>query len=148
MFRDESERIIRNVRRSKTADKVLRNDSIIAQPGTIQSNAASPGCSSPLRSPRLAKLASLPSQSFEDLGVSFFFSNYTFYEPPFYSEHHTWLTQSYVQDKPNHVLRPAISAIGMAGFSNVHNAPILKSKAEEYHCTALAAIRQALNDPL
>lgn len=97
-------------------------------------------------SPYLASIAYPLSQSVEDLGVNFFFCNYTFYEPPFYSDHHTWLTHSYLQDRSNHVLRPAIEAIGMAGLANVSRTPYFRSMAEERHCIALAAIRHALND--
>jgi hypothetical protein len=88
------------------------------------------------------------SQSVNDLGASFLFANYFHNEPPFYSHYHSWVTQSYYESQPNHVLRATIEAVGMAGLANVLNSPRVKSASEQQYQKASQAMREALNDPI
>lgn len=53
--------------------------------------------------------------------------------------------QSYSED--GHVLREAIEAVGMAGISNVSDAPDVASKSKRQYGRALASLNQALKDP-
>jgi hypothetical protein len=87
---------------------------------------------------------SLPAN---DLGANFLFSNYIFNEPPFYSNYHTWVAQSYYESQPNHVLRAVVEAVGMAGLSNVFHLPRVKSASKEQYYKALVGLKEALNDP-
>ena len=88
------------------------------------------------------------SQPINELGANFFFAKYTFKERPFSGAYHDWLTQSYVEYQPNHILRTAIEAVGLAGLSNVFHAPDIASKAKAQYCEVLAGMKQTLNDPV
>src|SRR5262249_43323873 len=83
-----------------------------------------------------------------ELGANFFFTKYTINEAPFCNDYNDWLTRSYFEDGPSHVLRVAIDAVGMAGISNVFHAPPVSSKTKKQYCQALAAMKQALDDPV
>lgn len=82
------------------------------------------------------------------LGANFFFAKYTFNGPPFSSNFHDWVTQSYLESGPNHVLRAVIEAVGMAAISNVSHAPHVASRSKKQYCKALTAMTQALNEPV
>ena len=130
IFRDESERIIRKVReRESTA--ILTQETVAMTAGI---SPHSPSIPCPL------------SQPINELGVNFFFAKYVSNEPPFASNYRAWLTQSYIEARPNHVLRAAIEAVGMAGLSNVFYAPQVESKSKAQYCKALAAMAQALSN--
>jgi hypothetical protein len=88
------------------------------------------------------------SQSVNDLGASFLFAKYFHNEPPFYSHYHAWVTQSYYDSHPRHVLRATIEAVGMAGLANVLHSPRVKSASEEQYRKASHSMREALNDPV
>lgn len=80
--------------------------------------------------------------------ANFFFTKYTFLEPPFSKDNIGWLARSYLEDVANPVLRLVIEAIGMSGISNVFHAPNVASKARKQYCTAMAAMKQSLDDPI
>ena len=88
------------------------------------------------------------SQPINELGANFFFAKYSINESPFSNEYHDWLARSYFEGEPSHVLRAAINAVGMAGISNVFHAPHVASKSKEQYCKALAAMKQALDNPV
>lgn len=138
MFRDESERIIRNARqKSKSINECL--DSPFSSADSEQSS----------QSNTLVSRISHPlSQSVDKLGVSFFFAKFTLNEPPFSRDYNDWLTQSYLEDETNHVLRPAIDAVGLAAMSNVFHAPNVASQSKERYSHALVAMNRALSDPV
>ena len=87
------------------------------------------------------------SESINDLGVNFLFTNYFYNQPPFYSHYHTWVAQSYHESHLGHVLRATIEAVGMAGLANVLHSPRVKSASEQQYRKASHAMREALNDP-
>jgi hypothetical protein len=88
------------------------------------------------------------SQPINEIAANFFFANYSCNEPPFSESYQAWLTQIYSEARPNHALRVAIEAVGLAGISNVSYAPNLASKSQELYGRALAATKQALSDPI
>jgi hypothetical protein len=88
------------------------------------------------------------SHAVNDLGANFFFSKYIFDEPPFSNDYNMWLAQSYAEVSRHRVLRAAIEAVGMAGLSNVSYAPRLESKSKQHYGEVLAAVKQALSDPV
>jgi hypothetical protein len=88
------------------------------------------------------------SQPINEIGAHFFFANYTCNEPPLSEGYHVWLTKTYYEDPPNHGLRAAIEAAGMAGISNKFYAPQIASKSKEQYGRALAATKQALSNPI
>jgi hypothetical protein len=148
LFRDESERITRKARQIEQSNSVLIQETVATCPKPPQSSA--PTSESKCLTSSFGPI-SIPcplSQPINELGANFFFAKYTFNEPPFFSDYHDWLTQSYFEDGPNHVLRAVIEAVGMAGISNVFHAPHVASKSKEQHCEALAAMKQVLNDPV
>jgi hypothetical protein len=148
MFRDESERTIRKARQIEQSKSVLIQENLTISPRS-PTGSAPPSESNSLTSSLYPISISHPlSQPINELGANFFFAKYSFNEPPFFSDYHDWLTQSYSEDGPNHVLRAAIEAVGMAGISNVFHAPHVASKSKEQYCEALAAMTQALNDPV
>jgi len=148
MFRDESDRIIRKVRQIKQSNSVLIQGTRATSPGPPQSSALTSESKSLTSSLRPISISYPLSQPVNDLGANFFFAKYTFSEPPYSSDYHAWLTKSYFEDGPNHILRPAIEAVGMAGLSNVSYAPNIESKSKEQYCKALAAMKQALDNPV
>jgi hypothetical protein len=148
LFRDESERIIRKARQIEQSNSVLIQETITTCPRPPQSSAPTSESKSLASSFGPISISYPLSQPINELGANFFFAKYTFNEPAFSSDYHDWLTQSYFEDGPNHVLRAAIEAVGMAGISNVFHAPHVASKSKEQHCEALAAMKQALNDPV
>jgi len=139
-FRDESDRIIRKARQI--------GDTKSSSNSTGSQNSRTTSGSSSLTSPMSPVSISFPlSLPITDLGANFFFTKYTFNEPPFSGSYHSWLTQSYLEDGPSHCLRTVIEAVGMAGISNVSHTPQLASKAKEQYCNALAAMKKDLDDP-
>ena len=125
VFRDETRRIVQRVRQSQQSNSGLPRCTVSEPPQTI---------SYPV------------SQPATELGVNFFFAKYIFKEPPFYSDHCAWLTQSYIEPRSQNVLRAAIEAVGMAGLSNAFHAPHVESASREKYRQALIALQQALND--
>lgn len=148
MFRDESERIIQKAcQTEQTATSILRGG-VIVSPRSPKRNA--PGTelnltTAPIYAPSISPPLSHP---IDILGANFFFAKYTFNGPPFSSNFHDWLTQSYLENRPSHVLRAVIEAVGMAAISNVSHAPHVASKSKKQYCKALTAMRQALNEPI
>ncbi|KPM38717.1 hypothetical protein AK830_g7849 [Neonectria ditissima] len=132
LFRDESERIVRKVRQTEQSQLPA-----VAPDGSVHSGSG-------IDSPLLSISRPLP-QPINDLGASFFFTKYTFNQPPFGEEYHSWLTESY--SKNESILRAAIEAVGMAGISNVSYAPNVASRSKELYCKAIRVMNQALSDP-
>lgn len=157
MFRDDSDRTIRRVtRQTKLPGAAGPPETPVSsidyqEPGLSFHESPSLASSlSPSPTPSLPPFEipyplTLP---ITDLAASFFFTKYTFSEPPFSSDYHDWLARSYFADGPNHVLRAAIEAVGMAGISNISYAPRVASKAKQKYCGALSIIKQALDDPV
>jgi hypothetical protein len=144
MFRDESDRIIRKARKLHEEFQAEQpRSSVMQDAGSTVSTI--PAISSPLPS------TSIPyalSQPINEIGAHFFFANYTCDEPPLSESYHAWLTQMYYGDPPNHALRAAIEAAGMAGISTIFYAPNVESKSKERYGRALAAVKQTLSDPV
>lgn len=137
LFRDESKRIVRKIRK----DEQSRSSPSHTAMTTSVAISEKPSNDN-LVSMTLVQLC----QPVNELGANFFFSKYTFNESPFAGDYHEWLTRSYVDE--NHVLRAAIEAVGTAALSNVYYAPHIASNSQERYCNALAAINQALGDPV
>lgn len=81
-------------------------------------------------------------------GAQFFFANYNdrYSEPPFARDYNAWLSRSYLENRPDNVLRLVIEAIGMSGLSNVFMAPEVAIKSRETYDKALRAMKEVLND--
>jgi hypothetical protein len=62
--------------------------------------------------------------------------------------YYSWLTKTYLEESPNHALRTAIEAAGMAGISNRFYAPHIAAKSKVQYGRALAATKQALDNPV
>ena len=145
-FRDESDRIIRKAR--QIGDSKPNSISTTSNSPMFSQNTGTTSGSSSLTSPLSPVNISFPlSLPITDLGANFFFTKYTFNEPPFSTSYHSWLTQSYFEDGPSHCLRTVIEAVGMAGISNISHTPQLASKAKEQYCNALIAMKKDLDDP-
>jgi hypothetical protein len=146
VFRDESKRVIQKARQyersnalwTKAAAPISTKCLGVSQVLELKS-------STPLLPP--LSIRPPPSQSINDLGVNFLFANYFYNQPPFYSDYHTWVAQTYHESHPGHVLRAVIEAVGMAGLANVANSPRFKSASEQQYNRASVAMREALNDP-
>ena len=155
MFRDESERVIRKARQSaRNARQIEHSGSISTQDGLTSSpsSAKSGGVwfdIYPIISSQSPVSIFYPlCQPISELGANFFVTKYSLNEPPFSTDYHDWLTRSYFEDGPNDVLRASIEAVGMAGIANVFHTPQVASKSKQRYCEALAALRQALDDPV
>lgn len=85
-------------------------------------------------------------QSPNELGANFFFAKYVFNGHPFAISHRNWLAKCYLQDCPG-PLGAAIEAAGMAGISNISDSLHLAYKSKERYRDAVAAAKQALDDP-
>jgi hypothetical protein len=146
VFRDESERIIRRARRLDNDDETHSLDSLLIQSkSSAYSQTSHPNY--------LASLVPIPicsalSQPINQLGANFYFTNYTFDECPYSRRCREWIVQIYSEEHPNNILRAAIEAVGMAGISNVFNAPEVAYKSKEQYCRVLAATKKALSDPI
>ncbi|ORY13038.1 hypothetical protein BCR34DRAFT_562645 [Clohesyomyces aquaticus] len=88
------------------------------------------------------------SQPINEIGAHFFFANYTCDEPPLSKEYITWLMQMYTEGNNNYALRASVEAAGMAGLSNIFDAPDIASKSKEHYGRALAATNRALSNPV
>lgn len=146
LFRDESARIIRKVHRARQPRPYQVQGSLPALLGSStkgEGTSASPPPSNYRLSFSLSRPVIHPTN---DLGASFFFTKYTFNEPPFGGDFHTWLTQSYCED--GHVLRLAIDAVGTAGISNLSDAPRVESRSRGQYVKALGLLNKALGDPV
>jgi hypothetical protein len=148
LFRDESERTIQKARQIEQSNSVLIQETVTTCSRPPQISAPTSESKSLTSSFGPVSISYPLSQPINELGANFFFTKYTFNEPPFSSDYHDWLAQSYFEDGPNHVLRAAIEAVGMAGISNVSHAPHVASKSKEQYCKALAAMKQVSNDPV
>lgn len=151
LFRDESGRTIRRARKTRQVQDIAEQAALVcADASSSNLGLQVPERSSSLVSPVLA-LGHLPCslvQPATELGACFFFTKYAFHEPPFSFDYHDWLSRCYVDGSSRQVLRKAIEAVGMAGISNVSPSSSIASKASRGYCDALAAIHQALNDPV
>ena len=127
---------------------VLMQENLSSSPSSPTSDAPPSESNSFTSSLCPTSISQLLFQPINELGANFFFAKYTFSEPPFSSDYHDWLTRSYFSDGPNHVLRAAIEAVGMAGISNVSHTRHVASKSKSRYCEALAAMKVALNDPV
>ena len=155
MFRDESERVIRKARQSaRNARQLEHSGSILIQGShTVSPSSAESGeirfDVNPITSSQFPVSIFYPlCQPISELGANFFVTKYSLNEPPFSTDYHDWLTRSYFEDGPNDVLRASIEAVGMAGIANVFHTPQVASKSKQRYCEALAALRQALDDPV
>lgn len=141
LFRDENDRIIRISRKRNGQLKAALTtnqtpDSVVARVSNarhefVQSVVLSSNISTPL------------SQPIDDLGAIFFFTKYTYNTPPYSTDYHDWLTQSYLADTPT---RAGIEAVGLAGISNTSYTPYIMRKSREKYSEAIVAVKQALND--
>lgn len=145
LFRDESARIIRNARRLDQSQVISVQQTLVVSPQRSTSNKLTSTSTPPIPYHLPLSISPPPLQPISELGASFFFTKYTFNEPPFCTEYHDWLIQSYSED--GHILRAAIEAVGMAGISNVSDAPDAACKSKSQCGRALAGLNQALNDP-
>ena len=129
MFRDESERIIQKAHTIR-GEPQIQQPSSPAMQNVVSALSTTPGFSTCLIP------TSIPhwlSQPINEVGAHFFFASYTCNEPPLSEAYHAWLTQMYWEDPPNHALRAAIEAAGMAGVSNIFYAPQIESKFKEQY---------------
>jgi hypothetical protein len=139
MFRDESERIIRKVHTlHEVSESQEKLDAIFDPPNSSKFSI----------SKFYSSIPNEPSQPVNEIGANFFFTNYTCLQPPLSESYHEWLTRMYLEDTPNHGLRAAIEAAGMAGISNRFYAPNVDSKSKEQYIRALTATKKALSDPV
>lgn len=161
LFRDESERIIRKAHAlvERTKSSIIQDD--VTKDAPISSSSVHSGFST-LQSYDIAHRSEpaffdfLPptsisygiSQPANDLGAHFFFANYTCDDPPLSVAYCSWLTKTYLEESPNHALRTAIEATGMAGISNRFYAPDMAAKSKVQYGRALAATKQALYNPV
>lgn len=135
LFRDESERIVRRVR-------VLNGDMHEPPLSALSTSSTS-------ASPSTAVISHSLSQPVTELAANFFFSKYYACDgPPPPDGFPHWLAQSYCHLAPSHALRAVIEATGMAGISNVHNAPELASRSKQQYGRALESLQRALSDPV
>ncbi|KAF1810197.1 hypothetical protein P152DRAFT_102382 [Eremomyces bilateralis CBS 781.70] len=147
MFRDESLRIIKRVRKTYDDNAPLEQRAPLivhnAVP-TVQLQSNGSDGATTADSPRVPRVLPLP---IIEMAANFFFAKYTCDEPPLSSDFFSWLAKMYNQNQPNYAFRAVIEATGMAGISNVNYAPEIASKAKERYVEALAATKQALNNP-
>ncbi|KAH8698527.1 hypothetical protein BGW36DRAFT_460428 [Talaromyces proteolyticus] len=88
-------------------------------------------------------------QPVDELGANFFFTKYTYNSPPYDTDYHDWLMQSYLDEGPSRALRAGIEAVGLAGISNTSShAPYITRKSKEKYGEAMAVVKEALNDPV
>jgi len=86
-----------------------------------------------------------PGWPTQDLGVSFFFTQYTVVELPFSGDHRDWLVRTYHKDKGP--LRASIDAVGLAGISNVHHLPETRAMSWKRYHDAINTLKHALTNP-
>jgi len=143
LFRDESER----VRQRAHQTQLTRSD---PDPGGARAGDLVQGLESLY--PATAFLASRParalSHSLRELGMNFFFTRYTFTQPPFSHGYSQWLTQSCFGPAPNHALQAAVEAVGTAALANVFHAPGAAAKSKKQYSLALMSTKKALNCPV
>jgi hypothetical protein len=144
LFRDESDRIIRKARKLRYENEVEQASSLEMQQA-LPALAAGSECSIYLLPINISAVLSHP---INEVGAHFFFAKYTCEDPPFSKEYNTWLTRVYWEDSPDHALRAAIEAAGMAVISNIFYAPDIACKSKEQYGRALAAMKKALGDPV
>ncbi|OIW22581.1 hypothetical protein CONLIGDRAFT_215731 [Coniochaeta ligniaria NRRL 30616] len=133
LFRDESERIERRAR-------ILNGDLPVPQ-NRPSSDPSSKPPSPPTSVPRPL------GQPVTELAANFFFTKYYVCDEPSLPDGaHKWLAQAYSETPPNHALRAVIEAAGMAGISNVHHAPSMRSRSKHQYGLALEALKTLLND--
>lgn len=142
LFRDESERVRHkayqnHLTQSDPAPGVVREGDLVQAFETLHSATAlitsNPSCGL--------------SHSLGELGMNFFFTRYTFDQPPFSDGYSQWLTQSCFGHGPNHALQAAIEAVGTAALANVFHAPSAAAKSKKQYSLALMATKKALNSP-
>lgn len=134
LFRDESWRIARRVR-------ILSGD--VPVPQSRPASSEHPSLIPP------SPPATVPqplSQSISEVAASFFFSKYYVCEGVLEGAHQ-WLARQYSEISPNPALQAVIEAAGLAGISNVHHAPSLRSRSKQRYCLALRALKKSLDDP-
>lgn len=149
LFRDESERV-----RQKAHQRHRGQDSSPAYATTtsISCDDGDLGRAFPIPPSAfglpVSKVSYGLSQPLVELGLNFFFTRYTFDQPPFSQDYSQWLKWSCSGYTPNNSLRAAIEAVGMAALANVFHAPNAASRSKKQYSKALMATKRALNDPL
>jgi hypothetical protein len=148
IFRDESERILRQVRRSEGSSAEGR----LAIISTSSEQNRSTLCSTsefPASSHFWPAIFSPILPAAPDLGAHFFFLKYTSDEPPFPTDR-AWLAESYHASCGGQAaaLRASIEAVGMAALSNVCHSPRVEDQSKRQYHQALAATNHALSDPV
>jgi hypothetical protein len=142
VFRDESKRVIQKARQCDQGGPLAKDPAPISIKISqiFESKFPAPW-------PHPVRILPALSQSINELGVNFLFTNYFYNQPPFYNHYHTWVAQSYHENLPGHVLRTVIEAVGMAGLANVSNSSRFKAAFEQQYRKASFAMRETLNDP-
>ena len=147
-FRDESERVVRKAHQVEQVGSALIQATLFTLQNSSPQNAIASKPKSRTPSSLTASISPLLSQPLNELGANFFFTKYILKEPPFTNNYYDWLIKSYFENGSNHALRATIEAVGMAGISNVYHAPRVAFRSKEKYCMALAAMKQALSDPI
>lgn len=153
VFRDETKRIIGQVSRQQGWRSDANEECCFRSraPSTSASSLASASISRSIVGNRtsLHGIPSRPlSQCVQDLAVNFFFTTYTYSDPPFFRDYRDWLSRCY-HDHVNDVLRAALEAVGLAGLSNVSaGAEVIARQSRKRYCRALICMKDALNDPV
>lgn len=144
LFVDENCRIVRKSR------QIERNDSyrVVDMHDFSTWRVVSPKLDGIGTSPPYESIRYALSPSIHEQGAQFFFANYNdrYSEPPFARDYNAWLSRSYLENRPDNVLRLVIEAIGMSGLSNVFMAPEVAIKSRETYDKALRAMKEVLND--
>ncbi|KAK3312822.1 hypothetical protein B0H66DRAFT_452117, partial [Apodospora peruviana] len=158
MFRDESERIIRNVQQQQQQRSVGYTHDNHSPCTRSSSGWDSDSHFAPSLSPARGEsipvvLSNTLSQPPHELAPSFFFSKYTFNIHPFFSNYNDWLSETYrlegvgrAHQRPG-LLQAAINAVGMAGLSNLYHSPNFAKDSRQQYCIALYCLKEALRDP-
>ncbi|KEF56874.1 uncharacterized protein A1O9_07064 [Exophiala aquamarina CBS 119918] len=142
LFRDESERV-----RQKAYEKHLTQPNLT---GGVVRGGDLVQAFQPLHSATAFLTSNLScglSHPLGELGMNFFFTRYTFDQPPFSHGYSHWLAQACFGHTPNHALQAAIEAVGTAALANVFHAPSAAAKSKKQYSWALMATKRALNNP-
>ena len=148
LFRDESDRVIKNLCKTRQSKSVLAISS--SNTSLVALNHGCWPCPNDLMPVSVPPTSISPQLSVptHDIGANFFFAKYAMNDHPDSGDYQRWLAISYHGDLPSNMLRAAIEAVGMAGISNVSYAPHIAAISRKRYQGALAAMKQALSDPV
>jgi hypothetical protein len=137
MFRDEGERILRKVLKTKDAKRMEK-----------KSMAKSEKDLDATENVEEIVLPMSPSTNFDDLPVCLFLKNYTITASDFSRGYLDNVSSLYGRTHHQGVLSVTISAVGLALMSNINRAPEVMVVAREKFVKALRMTNTALLDPL